>query len=157
LCASFFLRRRKTNQHFFIAQHLFRQTNIFEQTVQIFFLFILFQLQFRADSSLTVFAMQKAKKNRTHNMVFGVSGADARTMNILSLLCICPGRTSNIQHLFLSSSKVFQLGSGSGRKIFKFPTERQALFVVRQFFFAPTEDQSAFFYSPAFVPADEHL
>jgi hypothetical protein len=32
----------------------------------------------------------------------------------------------------------------------------KALCVVRQFFFALTEQQSAVFYSPTFVPADEH-
>jgi hypothetical protein len=50
-------------------------------------------------------------------MGFAAMHALESTMGFLSLLCICPSGTSNIEHLFLSSSKVFQSGSGSGQDV----------------------------------------
>jgi hypothetical protein len=82
-----------------------------------FFAFDFFQLQFRADSSLNSFCRAKSKSKPAGNKRFGVSGAAASNRSVFSLLCFCPGLTSNIEHLFLSSSKFFHGGSGSGRDV----------------------------------------
>jgi hypothetical protein len=59
------------------------------------------------------FAGQKSKSKPAGNKRFGVSGAAVSNRSIFSLLCFCPGLTSNIEHLFLSSSKFFHGGCGS--------------------------------------------
>jgi hypothetical protein len=82
-----------------------------------FYAFYFFQHQHRADSSLNSFCEAKSKSKPAGNKRFGVSGAAGSSLGIFSLLCFCPGLTSNIEHLFLSSSKFFHGGSGSGRDI----------------------------------------
>jgi hypothetical protein len=81
---------------------------------------------------------------------------DIGAMGILSLLCfIWAGRTL-LGFCLLTCTFISLISSGSGLDEQQFQPCKQALPVVRQFFFAPTEQQSAVFYSPTFVPADEH-
>jgi hypothetical protein len=77
-------------------------------------------------------------------------------LRLFASLYFCSGRRVSIWLFVVNFNFIFSIGQQFRAGHYKISHLQQALPVVRQFFFALTEQQSAVFYSPAFVPADEH-